>query len=328
MKKILLIAVKLILSTVLIAYLFIYRVDISEVIRVFTQVKPGWLVLGASLHITGLLLSSLRWKILLSAQGIQQRISRLFSYYMVGHFFNMFLPTKVGGDVVRIYDTSKDHGTTAQPFAVIMVERVSGLLTMLLLAALVVLVDVNIGVDLKSRIPGLTTGIVVFLAGFALLPLAFHPRVEQLLFHWLFRLPGLNKLESPVKKVYAAFKVYGNKKWHLAGALSVGAVLQVNYFMHYYFIARALGADLPVAFFFVIIPVRSVALMIPFFINGIGLREFFDVTAFNLVGISQSTGLAFAELAWFIQIAFALVGGVVYVTRRRKPDAGKTGAGE
>ena len=138
-----------------------------------------WLLLGASLHITGLLFSSLRWQILLRAQDIHQPIRKLFAYYMVGHFFNMFLPTKVGGDVVRIYDTSKDHGSTAQPLAVILVERVSGMLTMLLLAALVTALKINIGFDIYSKVPGLTAGLILFFAAIAAIPLPIStPRRE------------------------------------------------------------------------------------------------------------------------------------------------------
>ncbi|MBN1356544.1 flippase-like domain-containing protein [bacterium] len=308
---------KIFLSVVMIGYLFGYQVDIRDVPAAFRDIDPRWLALGASLHITGLLLSSIRWRFLLKAQDIDQPLHRLFSYYLVGHFFNMFLPTKVGGDIIRIYDTSRDHGSTAQPMAVILVERISGMLTMLLLAALVLALNLDIGIDLHSRISGLNYGIALFIMAIAVIPLIFTPWMERLLFSHVFAWPVVNRLSRPVEKIYKAFQVYGGRLQYLWAALITGLLLQVNYFFHYYFLARSLGFDTSLLFFFVIIPVRTVALMLPFFINGIGLREFFDVHAFNLVGVPKHAAVAFAETAWGIQIAFALLGGIIYVFRRR-----------
>ncbi len=305
----------MILSAGMVFYLFKYKVDFREVIRVFADVHWGWLLAGASLHVTGLLFSSIRWKILLSAQNIHQSIFRLISYYLVGHFFNMFLPTKVGGDVVRIYDTSRDHGSTAQPLAVILVERISGMLTMLVLAVLVLILNIQIGFDYRSRIPGLNLGITIFLLGVFFFPFLFHPRIERLVFDHVFSFPIIRNLKGMSARIYKAFQIYGQRIPALLNALAIGTLLQINYFFHYYFLARALDIQMPLSFFFVMIPIRTVTLMIPFFINGIGLREFFDVTAFGLVGVSRSAAVAFAELAWFVQIAFALFGGMVYLTR-------------
>ena len=326
MKKSILTTAKLLFSAALIAYLFVYRVDFREVVRVFGGVIPSWLIWGASLHLTGLFISAVRWKILLKAQGIQQPLSRLISYYLVGHFFNMFLPTKVGGDIIRIYDTSRDHGSSAQPFTVIMVERISGMLTMLLIAAVVLAVNLDIGFDVRAMAPGLGMFVGVFIAGICLSPFCFHPAVERLLLMLITRLPIVSKLEGTFRKIFAAFRVYGNKTGYLAAAVAVGFLLQINYFLHYYFIARSLGMAVPLSFFFVIIPIRTVTLMIPFFVNGIGLREFFDVHAFSLVGAGEHTAIAFAELAWFVQIGFALLGGIVYVVRKRNISS-ETGGG-
>jgi len=301
----------------MIGYLFRYQVSLSDVFSAFRSVHPGWLAAGASLHLTGLLFSACRWQLLLRAQDIRQPLSRLFSYYLVGHFFNMFLPTKVGGDVVRIYDTSRDHGSTAQPLAVVLVERISGMLTMLLLAAMVLALKLDIGFDFHEWIPGLNIGIALFLLAICMVPLAFTTWVEKLLFDKLFKLPVLKKVADPTEKIYKAFQVYGGKMRYLWAALGVGVLLQLNYFLHYYLLAKSIGIDLSLMFFFVIIPVRTVTLMIPFFINGIGLREFFDVSAFNLVGVSKFSAVAFAELAWGVQIAFALFGGIIYIIRKR-----------
>jgi glycosyltransferase 2 family protein len=287
-------------------------------------VKIGWLVAAASLHITGLLFSAVRWKILLRAQNIDQPIRRLFSYYIIGHFFNMFLPTQVGGDVVRIYDTSQDHGSTAQPLAVVMVERVSGMLTLLMFSAVVILIKIDIGFDIYGMFPNLNILILFFILGICLLPLFFLPIVEKILKNTIFKIPGSNKISGIFFKIFHAFQIYGGKLSYLAAAVLAGITLQLNYIIHFFMIAKALDIKISLAFFFVIIPIRSVTLMIPFFINGIGLREFFDVTAFNLVSVFENEAVAFSELAWLVQIFFALIGGSIYIIRRRSNPVKKS----
>lgn len=310
--------IKLGLSACLAGYVFFFSgVSIRDVVNDISSADRIWIFAAASLHISGLAFSAYRWKVLLMAQDIHQPILKLFSYYMVGHFFNMFLPSAVGGDVMRIYDTSRDHGSAAEPFAVIIIERLSGLLTLLIIAGVILLLDVDIGIDLKDRIPGLNLAIGLFIAGICLLPTLLHPQVERFVMTGIRKVPFIRKQEPLAAKLFRAFRVYSGKPKFLLSAFGIGVLLQLNYIIHYFLIGRALGINVGFAFFFVLVPARAVALMIPFFINGIGIREFFDVTAFGLVGVESSTAIAFAELAWILQLAFALFGGMIYVSRRR-----------
>ncbi|MCD4653242.1 flippase-like domain-containing protein [bacterium] len=309
---------KIVFSVTLIVWLLATRIDIGKVLTEFTGIHIGWLIAAASLHLTGLLISSLRWQVLLKAQGIQQPVKRLFSYYIVGHFFNMFLPTRVGGDLIRIYDTSRDHGSAVQPTAVILVERISGMLTMLFMASIVLLLNINIGFDYLSAVPGIRVGIIAFFIVLAVSPFLLHPRMEKLVIGLLKKLKIPGKLIAMIQGIYSSFRVYGRTPGALAIALGWGALLQANYILHYFLLAKALGLDISMAFFLVIIPIRTVTLMIPFFINGIGLREFFDVTAFGFLGIAEYSAVAFTELAWLVQILLAVFGGVYYSLRKRK----------
>lgn len=318
---------KIAFSAALITWLLATRVDFSEVIREFTGIRPGWLLLAASLHLTGLLISSMRWQVLLKAQGIRQPVPRLFSYYLVGHFFNMFLPTLVAGDLVRIYDTSRDHGSAIQPTAVILVERISGMMTMLLMASIVLLLRIDIGFDYMSRIPGIHLGIVCFFSLLVLGLFLLHPRLESVVIGLLKKLSMPSGLLAKISAIYSAFRIYARTPGPLAAALSWGALLQINYIVHYWFLAFALGMDISLAFFLVIIPVRTVTLMIPFFINGIGLREYFDVTAFGFLGIGEHSAVAFSELAWLVQIVLAVFGGIYYSLRKRTSPLKVSGPG-
>ena len=93
---------------------------ISMILTVFilTKVDRGkaWSILSHSdfkffllvflLHSFSFLLSSYKWLILLREQNISRKLADLWMIYYIGFFFNNFLPTSVGGDVVRIVKTS------------------------------------------------------------------------------------------------------------------------------------------------------------------------------------------------------------------------------
>ncbi|MGQ9698583.1 MAG: lysylphosphatidylglycerol synthase transmembrane domain-containing protein, partial [Armatimonadota bacterium] len=99
-------AVKIVGSALLVLFV-VTRVDVRDVMSAAAGAR-GWLVLLAgSLHLVGYLVSAVRWKILLAALGADVPLGTLVSSYLVGSFFNSFLPTTVGGDVVRIWDTSR-----------------------------------------------------------------------------------------------------------------------------------------------------------------------------------------------------------------------------
>ena len=112
---------KLAAGLVLITLLLTFRVKISDVGKEVAQSDPFWIVLAGGLHIIGLAISAYRWQLLLSAQAVEAPFWGLFGSYLIGGFFNNFLPTRVGGDVYRMVDSKKYSGTMLRPFAVIIV---------------------------------------------------------------------------------------------------------------------------------------------------------------------------------------------------------------
>jgi glycosyltransferase 2 family protein len=181
------------------------------------------------------------------------------------------------------------------------------------------LIKIDIGVDLYKRVPGLGIYLIIFIVLILCVPLMFHPAIERLIISVFSHIPRMSKFKDVFLKVFKAFQIYGGKLPILFAALLTGLALQANYIIHFYLIARSLEIDQTLAFFFVLIPIRAVVLMIPLFISGIGLREGFDKSVFAFVFVAPSVAVAFAELTFLVQIFFALIGGIIYVGRKRSP---------
>ncbi|MFQ6059554.1 MAG: lysylphosphatidylglycerol synthase transmembrane domain-containing protein, partial [Anaerolineae bacterium] len=101
----------------------LYRMDLSEFVGLMRGADARFLALAAGLVIVGLVLGAYRWQRLLRALGIPVPLRTLVSSYFVGLFFNNFLPTSMGGDVVRIYDVAKYSRRPSASAASVIAER-------------------------------------------------------------------------------------------------------------------------------------------------------------------------------------------------------------
>src|SRR5688500_10069773 len=97
--------VKLAVSVVLLTVLFT-KVDMGRLWAAARHASPAWLLLALALYGVMVLASAWRWGILLGAQSIRLPFRTLTSSFLVATFFNNFLPSNIGGDVVRVADTA------------------------------------------------------------------------------------------------------------------------------------------------------------------------------------------------------------------------------
>ena len=128
---------KAVISIGLLGYL-IYLADPIKILEVLDHVwyENGiiYLSIAAALFLLSLLVLSFRWQILVSGYGLKIPTRTLFKYYLIGLFFNNFLPTGIGGDVLRIYNLIQSSGDRTISFASVMTERLLGISSTLILA--------------------------------------------------------------------------------------------------------------------------------------------------------------------------------------------------
>src|SRR6476620_2774110 len=127
-------ALKTIVSLGLLAVLF-SRVDVSRLWSITRQASIGWLATALLLYFAMVLTSAVRWGVLLRAQHIRLTFAYLTKSFLVATFFNNFLPSNIGGDVIRIADTAKAAGSKTLATTVVLIDRGIGLLGLALMAA-------------------------------------------------------------------------------------------------------------------------------------------------------------------------------------------------
>jgi hypothetical protein len=315
--------IKLGVSTALIGYVLLVQVQQpGAILHTLSGLRPGPLLLALCLHLTGLYISAVRWQILLSVQEIRCRTWPLIQSYLVGGFFNLFLPTQVGGDVIRGLDTRAKGQSVARPFGVIVVERATGFLLLMALALLAL--GLGFSFPEKNEVTLLVAELLAALlvAASAL----FFPPLARLL-RRIGVMGRLGKSGAMLAEFHQSLTAYAAHPGAFGHAMFWGLLLQLNYIVHFYFVGLALDLPLPLGYHFVSVPVLCVVLLLPVTFSGVGLRESGNVVFFALMGLPASQAVAFSLTGFAMTVLFGILGGVVYALRTETP-AGEGQAGQ
>ncbi|MBI5644195.1 MAG: flippase-like domain-containing protein [Deltaproteobacteria bacterium] len=306
MKNIVSIIVKICVSIAILYFLF-RNIDLDAFWRTVVSVNPYTVVFVALLFIISQSISSFRWSVILK-KDIDISYFKLLSIYFVGMFFNNFLPTMVGGDLVKGYYLYKYTKKGDISFASIFMDRYSGF------AALMVITSISLipGYALIKD-TGLPFFFVLLIGGFFCMSLVIW---VGFLHSWAMNLLSRIHFYGINKKIDTFYKVLMSYKTHpdiLIKIFICSVLVQCGVIIGYYFLGRGLGMNVPLSYFFLFIPLTTAVSMLPISLSGLGLREGAFVFLFTKVGAATEQALTLS-LMWFaIQAIVSIVGGIEYV---------------
>jgi len=304
-------SLKIIVSLSILTLILIYKISIQEVWEVFKNVNIWWLVVSFSLHGLGLLISAVRWQILIKAQGDSVPLSFLAKSYLVGNFFNTILPSRIGGDVVRIWDGSKYSKTVLKSSAIILVERLTGIIVLLLFA----FGSALFRLDMAQKVPVIWVSLIMGLLGLAAVLLFFTPFIEKI----INKIPSKGFLKKIIQKTIefrSTIIFYKTKKAALLKAFGWAFLLQANVILHFFLIGKALHLHIKIVDYLVFIPIVMLIQLIPITINGLGLREGAYIEIFEFYGIAPESAFSFALIDVAFMLIIGIIGAIIYVTRK------------
>lgn len=305
-------AIKIFISGVLL-YFIVKDVNFDEIFESFGSSNKLILVVAFSLHAVGLTISAIRWRVLLEAQGIKSKIGFLIQSYLVATFFNHFMPSTVGGDSVRAYDSWRLGENKAKAFAVVMVDRFMGLLTLLIF----VIVAFFFTGKITSQIPYLNIWLIILAAGaISIIWFILFPPLKLFIKLQNNSNSIVKKVGSLFHKLGSAFVQFSEKKEALLKALFLSLLLQANVVFYYFLISEALGFNIDFINYFLIVPLTIFIMLIPISLNGIGLRENALFFFLSFYGVLKSEAVTFAWLEYGMLLILGVIGGIVYALRK------------
>jgi uncharacterized protein (TIRG00374 family) len=310
------IAATAVVTGLAVAYL-VSKVDLGKAFSIIGSASVPWLALSAFLTVITVPPQAYRWQLLLRARGIPESLLWLNRAYCVSYAVGQVLPTGVGGDASRIYETTRRHPGQGSPIAgAVLLERAIGGAVTLVLAAVGFLLAIgHYSIGAYLWIEGLFVVGTIF-AGFVV----FSKGLRR---HLRISVPVLRRLkvERPIRAAYEG--VHGFR--HHAGVLIVVAVIttlaQVSRVFAIWASARAVGIDLSVRPYIVLGPLLFLVMLVPFTVNGLGVREAFFVSFLGKLGVNADDAFATGFLFFLMTLLLAAPGLLIILWEsfRRAP---------
>lgn len=310
-KRLPLLLLKLLISLSILAFILIKQTSLKEIGAVLKTADVRWLVFAFSLHSFGLFASAYRWQILARAQGDEIPLGFLAKSYLVGQFFNNFLPTSFGGDIVRICDGSRYSRSLVKSSAIVVVERFTGISVLFLLA----IAGSLFRIEMAREIPVIFAALLLGAVGFGMTAAFFTPLAARLIAGLPLR--GFpDKLRTKTLIFRETILHYRTQKKPFALATLWAFLLQLNVVVYYFLIGRALHLNIHFVDYFIFIPLVLIIQTIPITISGLGLREESYIEIFRFYGIPAQAAVSFSLIGVGFNLIIGLIGGIIYVTRR------------
>ncbi|NJN17839.1 MAG: flippase-like domain-containing protein [Oscillochloris sp.] len=104
-----------------------FQIDLRTVGDVLQQADPLWIIAGVLINVLGIVCAAWRWHVVLRAMGTVLSLVRVVRLVIIGAFFNMFLPSSVGGDVMKMVLVAPTMERRELAVASVLMDRVIGL---------------------------------------------------------------------------------------------------------------------------------------------------------------------------------------------------------
>ena len=284
------------------------RVQMAEAIR---NAEYRWVGMGILAYLVVEIAAAFRWHVLLRVQKIHLTLPRLTGLFLIGMFYNQFLPGGTGGDIMKSYYLLKETpDKKAGALLAVVFDRFIGLVALVAITATLICLRYNF-LSQKPETRNLLW-LLLFLLGtsVAFLLSTFVISGFKLLHSLPARFPGRDRLIE----ISAAYHLYAHHWRATLVAFGVSLVAHLATFATFLCAAYALGATVPVVNFFAVMPVERTISALPISFAGIGLREkVLQIMLNGLCGVPEATAILIGSLSFLIILFCCLPGAVVYL---------------
>jgi uncharacterized membrane protein YbhN (UPF0104 family) len=329
-----LLALRIAASVVMLGVL-VPRIHLGSLLPAWSPAIGAWLVAAALATAAGMFLAVVRWRTVLDGmsfgRGPAVRVApdgeagdagsglgllALAHHYLAGQFVGNFLPSTIGGDVLRVRRLSQDNGLVAESFASVVLERLTGwivlpVITLVSLAA-------NPGLRHLGRASALaaTIAVATLVVLAAVLVAVGHPRTGS-------RLAGNAGWRRFAAAVHLGVDRVRHRPAAVVAILVSGLVYQLAVVLAAFCAARALGLDsvgltATLAFF----PPVAIAQVLPVTLGGLGMREWSLVLFLEPLGVQAGRAVALGLLVYGLNLLVSFVGAPSFAFggRKTRPD--------
>jgi glycosyltransferase 2 family protein len=310
------IALQLVVSAAIIAYL-LWQIDVGRTIDLIGSSNGLDLLAAFAIFLATTWGMAWRWQALLASKGIDEPLGWLTKLYFVGYAAGQVLPTAIGGDAARIAAHARRRpDAKGEAAAAVLMERVLGSAGTLVLVAVGLVVAIGRYSDIALLV-WLEVGFVVGLSLF--IALLFSRRTNA----WLQARRSTRRVARGFRSLWQGLHGYREKPAVLGTVLVVTLGLQVARIFAIWFCGEAVGLDLSPLVYVILGPLLFLVMLVPFTINGLGVREAFFIAFLGRFDVSADAAFATGFLFYAVTIAAAIPGGFVLLWQSVRPAAAR-----
>lgn len=306
------IGAKLILCLILMGWIF-SKIEINLFLKIFRQTDIKIFIIAYLFLLLNTAISSFKWKILLEADGIKIPFNFLFKSYLVATFANLFLPSNIGGDVVRIYDVAKHSKDSVKSTASVLIDRASGFFALSLIGFIASLTSLSFLRDIKI----VNSLCSVFILIVLLFMLLFSKKIH-ILMNSILSFFKLQKTSGLFNRLTDSLDSYKKHPATLTIILLLSLCFQFMVVGIVYLYSLGLHMEISFLYFLIFIPIITVIESIPLTPFALGIRDASYVYFFTKVGLSIEQAESLAVTYILMTFAYAFLGGVIFLCQKRK----------
>jgi uncharacterized protein (TIRG00374 family) len=300
-------------------YILLRRVDLARLWQTARTASIAWLAGALLLYLLMIVVASWRWWLLLRAQHLVLAFRTLVESYLVATFFNNFLPSNIGGDVIRIRDTARPAGSKTLATMIVLVDRGIGLLGLVFVAA----VGATAAARMSDRIGPVGPGILWALLAAAVAVAVPAVMLPQGVGRLLRPLKALHQewVEERIERLTTALARFREAPRALASCFGGAILVQAILVVFYATIAWSLHFSVPFAHLAIVVPISFIVQMLPVSVNGFGVREATFGFYFTKLGLPLESALALSFIGAVLIMLFSTSGAIAYVARKQSTNA-------
>ncbi|HEU5491453.1 MAG TPA: lysylphosphatidylglycerol synthase transmembrane domain-containing protein [Gaiellaceae bacterium] len=296
----------IVLTAAAIAYL-VWKVELGTTLDVLVDTNLAWFALAVAIMLLTVPVLALRWGWLLGAHGIHERVPWMTRAYFVAYTAGQVLPTSLGGDAVRVVETTRRHpGRGTVVTGTVLLERGVGGAATVALGAIGFLLSIG-EYDVSAYL--WLEGLFVF--GTLALGFLFFARSARPLLRRTQPLLARLRLEEPLRRFYESVHHYRGRPHLLGKVVVVSFCVQAVRILAIWAAARAVGIDLDPRIYYVFGPLLFLVMLVPFTLNGLAVREAFFVSFLGSVGVGADQAFAAGFLYFLVTLLLAFPGALI-----------------
>ncbi|HNX81444.1 MAG TPA: lysylphosphatidylglycerol synthase transmembrane domain-containing protein [Candidatus Omnitrophota bacterium] len=302
--------------SILLLYLVFKQVDVHDLVSNIKSADRAGLIFAFAIFFLSNVLCIFRWQMLLKGANINLPLSRIIISLSGGLFFSLFMPSTIGGDLVRSVDLSTYTKKPKSVVASVLLDRLSGYVGLVIIAMIAAFLGWRYIQDTTVLIAlGIITGLLIAIL-LAIFNRSLYLRINRQVSvekKKVVRFPFLNRIKDILKDLHHEMYIFRHQRKLVLINVSLSVLIQISAPFTFYYIGKALGIQINWLYYFIFPPIISAITLLPISIGGLGVRDAMTVFFFAKAHVGKDLALTMSLLNFLFIVVVSVLGGLIYV---------------